>query len=221
VQSSESSERPRKYQESEMNHKSLLSEYCQGNSIPFPEYKSAAVGGESHCPLFKGIVSFNGKTYETVEHFPKKKAADEAAARLVWDTISKNEDKGQSSPKLPSSLADYFIVLDLDNQNQYNKYWNKLDTNMKILGIGGPRCSLPPSTSSHFEIWQVTSTQRDAADIELAFRLGELVSQLSKDIKIRIFSTDYALTTLVDILKRKKFNAEFSVDIVKWLSAPV
>lgn len=204
-----------------MSQKSRLSEYCQKNRLPFPAYKSFVTGGGAHCPQFKGLCELNGTEYVTPHEYNNKKEADDAVAAVILDELARV--KPESSIRIGESeiLQKYFLIIDLDNQNQFKEYMPillNLFRNSRFLGVGSPRIVLPEicHNTDRFEFWKTPLVTKDAADFELAFRVGELCNTLEKDRKIVVFSTDFAMDTIAKILARRGFDTTFECDIVTW-----
>lgn len=193
--------------------KSRLSKYCQAHSLTFPKYSSTSIG-PSHLPQFKGTGEFNNKIYTTTNTYQTKKEAEQAVAEIILNSLKSKE--------MPQDPKKCLLVIDLDNQNQYKKYIDALKNmpNARFIGVAGPAGALPDSVSndSRFEFWRTQLISHDATDIELVFRVAEISQNLPKNIPIWVFSRDLALEALVQILKRKGFQANFHCDILKWLN---
>jgi len=191
-------------------YKTELNEWCQKNKKQLPLYQSYEEDQVGQFHQFRGKCLFENETFVTKETFITKKAASNAAAKLVLDKVSTVSTVSTSL----GTTTKYYLIIDLDNQNIKNCIHDLAkNENIKIIGIGGPRTIIPQIECSRFELSQTNLITKDAADIELAFKLGQLSSSLSPDTKIRVFSTDYALDALAKIMSRMGFDAKFSVNI--------
>ena len=199
-----------------MTAKSELNIFCQKTKQAPPLYSSYISGGQSHAPLFIGQCQFNNKEYKTDKQFITKKEADNAVAEIVLTNLYVND----TNPIIDTKES-LLLVIDLDNQNQFTNYIEQLEemTNSFIIGYGGLNLTLPNVKGSHIKFKNTKSINRDSADIELAFLMGQMENkgELKKFKKIIIFSTDYALATVKDILIQNGYNAEFECSIVNWL----
>lgn len=215
-----------------MDSKSQLNLYCQKEKKTTASYCSYKTNDIDHLPTFKGKCIFEGKEYETLETYSTKKEADKYVAKLVLSTVvgaEKTQDsqaipqkKTQENPQVdPQSTIDncYFFI-DLDNQNNMTKIVEKLQScgeNCRFIGVGGPRMVIPTGLDNRFHFRRTESVAKDAADIELAFTLGEIIRDIDKNYKMLIFSTDYALSTLKTILTNSGYQSEFHCNLLEFL----
>ncbi|KAG8376423.1 hypothetical protein BUALT_Bualt09G0061900 [Buddleja alternifolia] len=71
-------------------YKNRLQQYAQKQNLGFPVY-SCEAEGPPHDRRFKSRVSFDGKSYETVEFFPTLKEAEQAAAKVACHVLSADD----------------------------------------------------------------------------------------------------------------------------------
>ena len=184
-------------------YKSKLNEWCHKHRKQAPFYQSYEEDPLGQYHQFRGKCIFEDKTFVTKELFITKKAANNAVAKLVLDD---NHVKGKTTQNK------YYLFIDLDNQNIkscIDKIIN--NENINVVGIGGPRAVIPEVDCPRFELWRTDLITKDAADIEMAFRLGCLRDSIPKETKIIVFSTDYALDALAKIMTRYGYDAKFEI----------
>jgi hypothetical protein len=213
-----------------MNSKSVLSEWCQINKQEFPEYQSYAVGGEAHAPLYRGECIVMSQTFVTDDTYKSKREADQAVASIALKNYARSVATTNTTCKIQDDdlgVAKYILLIDLDNQNQFKKYIPALlqmeNKQSLYIGIGGPLIDLPTEligTDQRFRFRKTNLLSKDATDIELAFEAAKLVNGSSNDYIVRVFSKDYALSAISEILKRNGLSSNFECDIVKWVKNP-
>ncbi|XP_031130190.1 double-stranded RNA-binding protein 4-like isoform X2 [Ipomoea triloba] len=69
-------------------YKNRLQEYTQKLGLPLPSYKNVNEG-LPHSPSFRSTVLVDGRTYEAKCTFPTRKQAEQEAARLALESLSK------------------------------------------------------------------------------------------------------------------------------------
>lgn len=203
------------------NPKSKLSEYCNKNGLKYPIY-TADSSGPPHNPEWTAYCVVAEQKYIAKGTYKTRTMAEQAAAGVALVNVSSGKME-----KLTTNSDEnyYYLVIDLDSQNQFNKYFSKLKslTNSRFLGVGGPRTKIPDGPNGldeRFEFLATNSAIKNAADMELAFRLGRNLDKIPKNFQIMIFSTDNSLANLVNCVKQYGYNAHFRTSIVDWLSSP-
>ncbi|XP_007033051.2 PREDICTED: double-stranded RNA-binding protein 4 [Theobroma cacao] len=75
-------------------HKNRLQEYTQRSSIPLPVYQTTNEGS-LHAPRFRSTVLVDGTSYTSLDTFSHRKAAEQDAAKVALDCITKKiKDEG-------------------------------------------------------------------------------------------------------------------------------
>lgn len=186
--------------------KSQLNLYCQRFNISnFPKYDAIPILVDKSIK-YTPRCFFKDKEYKIDTIVNNKKEADQSIAEyILTELYSTNKDQIEFIPKNPMTL-----IIDLDNQGS-PEILEKLRGN-QVLAVGGPRINIPNIDDPDFVIFNTKSTNKDAADIELAFLTGKMIKEL-KYKQVRIYSTDYALATLVVILNQSGFQAQFKCKI--------
>ena len=214
------------------NYKSALSEYCQKKGYKYPVYSHQQFG-QSHCPVFLGHCEFNGTLYTTEERYSSSKQAEQAAAQLAFEATQSQSPVSNSvdtdTDNRSGILSNCLCIVDLDNQNKFKEIEKQLrEMHLKkvvIMGVGGPRLRIPPTLLNIPEVSfrNTDILTRDAADIELAIDAYKFAINhadfFDEYTRLRVFSTDFALKAIVDILKRDTVakNASFHCDFLEWL----
>ncbi len=190
-----------------MAYKSELNEWCQRHQKQFPFYQSYEEDPLGQYHQFRGKCIFEDNKFVTKKLFITKKAADNAVAKLILEHIKKDVNTNTLQHK-------YYLFIDLDNQNIKSCIDILVNNeNINVVGIGGPRAIIPKIDCLRFELWRTDLITKDAADIELAFRLGCLYDKIPKETKIIVFSTDYALDALAKIMTRYGYDAKFETSL--------
>nr|GMD10657.1 double-stranded RNA-binding protein 4 isoform X1 [Ipomoea batatas] len=78
-------------------YKNRLQEYTQKLGLPLPSYKNVNEG-LPHSPSFRSTVLVDGRTYEAKCTFPTRKQAEQEAARLALESLSKQINDTGSPP---------------------------------------------------------------------------------------------------------------------------
>lgn len=99
-----------------MKHKNKLQEYTQKAGIPLPVYQTINEGLQ-HAPRFRSTVWVDGQSYTTSRTFLQRKAAEQDAAKLALEGISKNM-KDQACPMIHEvcftvTCTSAFVITDL------------------------------------------------------------------------------------------------------------
>ncbi|KAL5751247.1 hypothetical protein ACOSP7_025850 [Xanthoceras sorbifolium] len=68
-------------------YKKLLNEFTQKSRLPIPKYETR-IEGLHKAPMFRSCVLVNGKSYESQEAFPKRKEAEQDAAKLALEQLT-------------------------------------------------------------------------------------------------------------------------------------
>lgn len=186
--------------------KSQLSLYCQRFNISeFPKYDAIPTLIDKSIK-YTPRCFFKDKEYKIDTIVNNKKEADQSIAEyILTELYSTDKDHIEIIPKNPLTL-----IIDLDNQGS-TEILKKLRGN-QVLAVGGPRINIPKIDDPNFIVFNTKSTNKDAADIELAFLTGKMIKEL-KYKQVIIYSTDYALATLAVILNESGFQAQFKCKI--------
>ncbi|CAA2971912.1 double-stranded RNA-binding 4-like [Olea europaea subsp. europaea] len=73
-----------------LNHKNGLQEYLQRKLLPLPTYETEKVS--TNPILFKSKVHVNGKVFETMNVYRRKKIAEQVVAKLALNTLQEGDD---------------------------------------------------------------------------------------------------------------------------------
>lgn len=219
------------------NWKGRLNELCQKQSFKLPVYSTHQYG-KPHEPTFIGHCELNGTLYSTQNFFPTAKAAEQEAAMIALQRISLEiQINGLGTTTvaptdLPTgNLKDCLCIVDLDNQNKFKELISVLDSfrnrtqNVHIIGVGGPRLFVPEIAGTQFRRTDILT--KDAADLELTIDAYKFVTERKSVYKgkentfrVRVFSTDFALAAIVDIIKRETplTDVSFHCNFLEWLN---
>ena len=142
------------------------------------------------------------------------------------------EQKPPSQVQPSGVLSNCLCIVDLDNQNKFKGIQKELEglrlQNVAIIGVGGPRLAIPSDLAQLPEVSfrNTHILSKDAADIELAVDAYKFVKEhasiytgLEGVFRIRVFSTDFALGAIVEILKRETGleDVSFHCDFLEWI----
>lgn len=73
-----------------MSYKNELQEYLQRKLLPLPTYETEKVS--TNPILFKSKVHVNGKVFETMNVYRRKKIAEQVVAKLALNTLQEGDD---------------------------------------------------------------------------------------------------------------------------------
>lgn len=199
-----------------MDYKSQLNIYCQKNKIPFPNYHYITSLQDGKI-IFKSVCNFNNEVYTDTMFFNCKKDTDQNLAMFIINKINDTSKDilSESSLNRFEEESQIILIIDLDNQGNIKNYYNKLE-NYQVIAVGGVRTVLPEVIFPNHIIYKTDNTNKDAADIEIAFTVGRLLFQI-KNKSVYVFSNDYALQTLCSILEKYNCKTTYFCNILDFI----
>lgn len=195
----------------EKNHRMVLNEYAQKYSIKLAEYEYS---NDETGYFFIAKCRFNG--LEAISDNKKtKKEAQEESAKKVYEMVSReynvNNNSGSEvdfSRGERMSNNNLILLVDLDNQRAFMDVKGDIEY-LKFIGVCGPNMNIDSINTWKDTIIKTNSVVKDAADLELVWRVCEVYRSFPESSKVIVISRDFSLKHLEEMLRERGLDAEY------------